>query len=410
MSFVESAYALVTAPGVRQRRRLRLPVTIGSSTACDVIVNSAAVAPLGYVVYSEKGVLHAFHNASSREVPLRSLKALGIELVGPIAGEAKTSGRAMPAPREFLAKEAARFDRLPSAVRTALLGSLPQKARLGVWGFAFTLGIALLTGVGQEAPPALDLADDAKELAFDAIFTQTVGASPKNPDFVKGYEKGVTFVLDMPAVDASLASLMSFDVAGLNLGHELILKINDKVVLQTEAEGACAQESCSKSLRLEQGLLKPGQNKIVFEHTRPESSYFLARIHVRSLPPMKAEETQQAARWLEIAERAYAERQIVPDNVVTAGRFAEQVLKLARERDGAKDVESRAAALKREIDVAHVAMAKALWDEFAVNERLERRPEQERVLDHLLRLYPDPAAPEHARVREKLEELKEKSR
>ncbi len=399
------SYALVTVRGSAARHRVSLPVKIGTSGASDVIVNVEALADHAYTLSSRDRKLCLVREPSGEMVDLSTLRHLGLAVQGPIRfvdGDKRKTTRLVV---EALSNEQAWFQKLPSAARRWLGGNLPQRARLALWGLA-VIGLAAFALHGKDEVTN-DLSAEPLSLKFDTVRSESVGANPKNPDFAKGYENGVTFVVDLPKTAKGQTLLLSFGAAGLNIGKELALEVNGHKVFESEAEAECAQDFCDKSVRLGTKVLKTGKNKLHFAHNQVESSYFVSHLHLRTLPVLKELEAEQMQRWFELAQRSYDERGIVPENLVTAKGYVQKVSKMAGERDGPLEVPAKAKVLENDIDLAFKKVTSDLWTAYAMHEKLGKKLEMEQTLGQLLKLFPDARSDEHAGIIEKLEALKE---
>lgn len=401
----EQAYALVSTRGSKLGRRVPLPARIGVSGKNDIIVNVQALADHAFTLTAAGGKLVLVREPKGEAVDLHTLKNLGLVAKGPIRGDVAVEGGMARTVREALGREKAWFQGLPGVAQKALLGMLPQGLRLAAWASA--LGGLVVLGLSAPEATRLDLSKQPIELTFDAVKSDTLGANPKSADFVKGYEQGITFNVDVPAEQKGHPLVFSFQVAGLNIGNELELKVNGKKAYASAAEADCAQDVCVKSLRIDGKLVKAGNNVLQFKHNEPQSSYFLAKLHVRPLPALSDVEREQLEHWFGLAQRAYDERNIVPENLVTAKSYASKVTKLASERDGVEAVSSKAQILEAEVDRAFAATVQEYWTAHATAEKLGNKADMEQALGQLLKLYPNARSEEHAEVMEKLQELKE---
>lgn len=401
----EQAYALVTTRGSKQSHRVSLPARIGVSGKNDIIVNVQALADHAFTLTVSGNKLVLVREPKGDAVDLHTLKNLGLTAKGPIRGDAVDQGSAKRALREVFGREKAWFQSLPRMAQRWLGGALPQGLRLGAWTSAAAALVALSLSAPEQAAP--DLSKAAVDIAFDVVKSDTFGANPKSPDFAKGYEKGITFQVDVPKDQKGRPLVFSFRLAGLNIGKELELKVNGKPVFETAAEAECAQDVCAKSVRIDGKFVKAGTNTLFFKHNEPQSSYFVAKLHVRPLPALNDLEKQQLDHWLELAQRAYDERGIVPENLVTAKSYVGKLIKLASERDGVSDVAAKALILESDVDRAFAATSEEYWTAFAFAEKLGNKLDMEQSLNQLLKIYPNARSEEHADIMEKLQALKE---
>ena len=396
-------YALLTVKGQKRSQRVPLPAAIGAAGTCDVVVNAAAVADHAYTLYADHGALKLVR-ASGDEVDLGALSKIGLFVTGPVRGTANVGARR--GTREWLAKEAQWFRRRAPLLRALMLGALPQPLRLSAWIAVAATALTVTLALPAQDRNELDRSKQPLELIFDAVRMEPLRAIPNDPT-QGGYENGATFAVDAPAGIEDGATLLSFMAAGLNYGKELTLFVNDEAVWTSEAEAACTQDFCAKSVRLEKGLIGAGRNILRFSHTTPKSSYFIARLHLRPLPPLKMTEVEAITRLMELAERAFAERNIVPENLVSAAGYADQAIKIAGERDGADVYKAKAVVLKQDIERAHEAVTADLWSNVSIQEKVGKKTEVLNLLNQLLRLHPDPHSSVNSHIKERLTALKE---
>jgi hypothetical protein len=404
---VQDAYAVVRVRDDRAKHRLQLPIVIGASPLCDVFVNMADMPAAAFTVEARGGSLVVHDVETDREAPLSVLEALGVRVSGPIHGTAGTRGVTGHA-KELLAREAAFVGRLPGPLRGLLLAPLPQAFRLtATVAVVAALGVAGWRWAQRPPEAAVDLSTAPIPLAFDAVRSETVGANPSSATFRKGYERGITFEVEAPAGIEGRPIMIGFAVAGLNIGKELELLVNDRPLFVSEAETACAQKVCEKTMRADPGLFVPGTNYVRFVHNEPQSSYFISNLLVRALRPLTPEDSEQLAHWLALGARAYDERKIVPENLLAAKKHVAAALKLARERTGGESFAARASVMRGEIDAALDAEKDRLLSDAAIADRLEKRDEVQRALEQLLRLIPDADSQEAIGIRQRLQALKE---
>jgi len=385
--------------------RLPLPLVVGSANDCDVIVNAPSLAGHAYTLRPE-GRSFAVESATlGRDVPAHALNQLGLEVVAVAHGDADKTGMRRAA-SEKLAREAVIVQKLPAPLKVLALGFLPQRARLAVWGAAAAGLLALgLMPAPEEAP--IDNSGVPVTLAWDTIRPKAIGANPASATFPKGYEHGITFAVDAPEVASGEAALLTFLAAGLNVGGEVEIDVNGTLVYTSDADRACATDACAKAVRLPKGLITAGANVVRVVHKEPKSAYLLADIHLRSTPAATQAEVEQAELWLSLAQRAFDERNIMPENLITARKNAEAVVKLAKQKEGVEGPAAKAEALLVEVEKDFAAVTAKIWNDVAIAERINKLDDAEKSLDQLLRLYPDQNSTQAARVRQKKQVIKE---
>lgn len=403
MRKVFEPYAVLTvAPtgGRKTRHRVRLPFTVGASAANAVVVNARSLPASAYRVDADGRTLAMRRLSDGTALPTAQLERLGVAVLGPVYADLDQPPfrRAFA---ELLAREAVLFDKLPTTLRGIMLGALPQKIRLLVLSAVVFAGAMTAINIGNTPDAAPDLSSTPEALGFDAIRLDTLAYHPRKPS-TYGYARGAMFAIEAPKGAENSASLLSFNAAGLNIGKELKFLVNGALVYETAAASECSQEFCQKTVRVERGIIKPGQNLLTIVHAEPKSSYFLAKLHLASLPPLSATEAEEIRHSLDIAQRDFDERNVTPQNLVSAGRYAQIALKLSLERDGGNVWEAKSRVMKNDIDRSLAEVTAALWTEVFVKEKVGKRGETQPFLEQLMRLHPEPGSEENNRVKEKL--------
>jgi hypothetical protein len=395
-------YVILKMKGQRSTK-LSLPLIIGRSTACDVFINSEALAE-PVVVSADANGLQGQRLTREEEFSLDNLKPLGIRVLGPLT---RSSSSIVTRFQYFAMQEKDFVSRLPR-VFAALLGNwLPER-----WSLAFRfalLGLAVCIigfSTGDKASQAntVDKSRVAITLPFDELVTTPIGASHKR----KGYEKGAIFEVELSDSRKSDDLLLSFEAAGLNIGKELTITFNDHTIYESVVRPECIKSFCSLNLRISQNLVKANKQIIKISHINGKSSWFVSELLLVATPPISEVEREQVGRWMAIAERAFAEKEINPGNLVIVKRQLRQSRDFLKRKTGADTLSAKTEAFLREADAAFEQVSSDLWARARVAIKLKRFPE---AIDHfhvLLRLYPDSSTREYRRIQEQLQTLKER--
>jgi len=401
------SYALVRAN--KQWHRLTLPLTIGRHG--DIMVNAMTLPEIAFKLDVSAEDLQLYHYQSQKVVSLDRIEPLGLMAWGPYPvidndGSFKTS--VSIALKELSAKEDFALGSMPHWLRRisgcGLTYGRRWFARMGV----MTTFIALLA-LGTQPKSMPDLSTVPFTLTFGTVHSTPIGASPSRP----GYEQGILFQIDAPEDSHSHQHLLSFKGAGLNIDNEVELVLNDGSIFHSNADANCITSFCDYTIPLAAGLVKSGLNNLKLVHNPAVSAYFLSDLHLSKLDKTKPIELQQVQRWIQIAERHYNEREIVAENIVIAIDQLDKALEFLQTRESepsTRDLTLRASVLKKEAQEAFAALVTDLWNRVKVNQKLEKNHKATKLLELLLRLYPNPTDSEHMRIKQNLTQIKEQSR
>jgi tetratricopeptide (TPR) repeat protein len=405
------AYALVRAPGFTGTARLPLPFTIGASSACDVIINSEAVAPAAILVTGPVGRRSAglaLYDVSGSAVgkPGTTARAAryGISIAGPVYGAPEASSLTRLG-REALAREAAVFSRFSPGLRRLAGGKLPQPLRLGLWAVAAAARVALpFAATSDFGRQAEDLSGHEIALkAFD-VNPERIGATPDFPDLRKGF----TAVFDdakrlKPGTDL----ILRFNANGLDNLGELQLAMNGVEVFSSAADPGCIDAFCEQRVRIPAKAIKEGKNVLKATHSPEDSSYLVKDVQLRALLELTPARRAAVDRLWASARRAYDERGIVPENLLAARSELAKLDQLLLESSGMEETAVQALVLKGAIEKEFERLTADL--EFKADQaaQLGKYEHAQDLLRRLLSLYPDATSDEHLAVKQRLDELKE---
>jgi hypothetical protein len=392
-------YVLISSKQQRQRIRLQLPATIGSNADDDIILNAASLDASAYLLSAAADELVFTHLATNQRTDGEQFKKFGLELAGPIFGQA-TKGRSLRQKiRELLSLEKSWTKNRSKLFQKILLVNCSQSLRF--LSFSAMVALSGYFLFGYPANPPQDLSKEPVVLTFDALFSETIGASKKR----FGYENGITLALDAPESVRKQSTLLSLDAGGLNFGEELKFVVKDKVVFATEADPNCSEEICTLQIPLALGVIAPGLNVITILHEPRESSYLIKNIHLLPTPVITELEIEKIEHLYTLAQRAYEDRELVPENLVSSQYDLKKALALLDSRQRSKGLTEE---LRNKIIVlAHESFAKDFWSKAEVATKLQNYQEAEKQLALLQRLFPDPLSEQYKLAQAKLDAIKE---
>lgn len=389
----------------RTTARLSLPVAIGSSRLCDVIVNSTALPAVSLVLDAgEDGQLAITDARRGTLAGDDRLAALGLTVIGPLAGQPDAGSKRQDLAETLLA-ERGRFARLPGGVRTLLGGFLPQKVRLGAWLAVPVVGIIALASLTREAPVVVeDLSAKKNALTPGGIVAGSVGAVPGYPAFRKGFTFAFT---PNEALPAGSEGVLYFDVKDADEKGELEVYVNERKLWTSTALPECVNTFCRTIIAVPAGLIVAGENVIRAQHQPEGSSYLLKNILLTAAAVPTPERKAQISMVYQRAKRAYDERAIVLQNLVTAREELDRLDKLligAKESDG---VRSDAALLRKatEDGIEKTTDELTFTAEKAV--QLGKHDQAEKQYKELLSLYPEADDKIRLAIQKRLREIKE---
>lgn len=389
---------------LRRQHRLALPVTIGSSRLCDIIVNSSTMPGLSLVLHaSAEGQLVLTDIPRGHAVSLERLEALSLTATGPIAGQPVSSPKQRIT--ELAVAEKMRFRRLPREVQTVLGGFLPQKMRLTVWAaLPLLVLLAIMVGSGNDAAAPSDSSNKKLPLVPGTLITGSIGAVKGYP----AYRKGFTFAFTPNATLASGSdAVLYFDGKDLDENAELKISVNGQELWTSTASPECINAFCKTSIAIPGKLIAAGENIISAVHAPENSSYLLKNLLLTASGVPTAERRAQIAMVYARAKRAFDERAIVLQNLLTAKDELERLDSLLI---GAKDVDSirgDSQLLRKATDEALEKIAADLSFNGERAAQLGHYDQSEKIFKELLTLFPQPDDKTRLNLEKRLREIKE---
>lgn len=381
--------------------RLSVPVTFGAGIHSDVIINAGTLADVAYVATSLADKLNITRITDHKLLAADYFDRFGIQLAGPVAGTPGRSFRQVM--RETAAQEQLFLRHLPKFIQRFLLADFPPRLRYTAWGIMILCGIYGLVKSGRGQEHHADLSDNPISLEYDTVRTELTGSSSRRP----GYEKGALFNVQVPNTGSLTEHLLSFEAAGLNIGGEVGVIVNDVQYFTSDASASCITEFCNFDVKIPDQAFKQDLNTIRFSHQPETSAWFVKNIHLRGIQVATAVEREDIERRIAVAERTYSERGISPENLLLARSELEIGIKLATIRSGMEQLQARMIAMKSDVERAFSEIVAALQSDVSIDMKLGRSVEAQRKLQILLHLFPDPTQPEYQRATEDLKVLKD---
>ena len=390
----------------RSAKRLPLPVTIGSSSLCDVIINSNSVAEFARIIYGRPdGKLGLADPMSGVELPMSNLANYGIAVSGPYS-----LGNKSPIEAKFqdlLAAEAIWFAGLSTKIRSLSGGSLPQKNRLGVWGAGacILLAIGLRLGTGSPARQP-DLSRQPLPITYASITPNGFGSVQS----MRSYANGLTFIVEVPEGVNQLPHTFSFDAKELEADRELTILVNDKEVYSTKPDRDCLSSYCAHSALIPIGTLTKGTNSIFIQHKPVSSDYVVKNLILAQLTNPTGAENVAIQQSFALAKRAFEERGISHENIIAASREVTKLNELLNRRLGVEELQAETSVLSKNIQDELGRMRDELWFNAQKEKQLGNFKSAKTKFEGLLQLHPDNRTKERQLVQEQLDEIAELSK
>lgn len=393
-------YSVAYSQWSRESRRIPLPALVGSDPACDIIINAHAVDARAYAIHRQGKALQIVHLKSGKQVGPEALQRFGIQVSSPLRSPNKTL-RGGSTWRELVAKEDLWLSRQPRWLRLGLGGAMQQHRRFAIWGL-----IASVVMVSTLAPSTTDAIDYSKTpiaIQMDHVSSAIIGVTTQRA----GYENGALLTVVANADQARLAHLLSFRAAKLDMGKELRIFTTAGLVYESEAMPNCIKQFCEIKVRIPAGFLQEGNNEIQLVHDPAGEFYIIGDILLRPLPKITPDEIIRVKRWEKIANRAYNERKIVPENLVQVKRELDQAIDFLDTRAGGDTIRARIEAFRSEAEDAFRSEVKDRWAKVDINQKLKNFESAQFHLDRLRGLFPDTSSKEHQAVQNRISRIKE---
>lgn len=393
-----------TLRNARKCVRMPLPLTIGTSAYADIIVNSHALLPVSYEIQATRGLfsepvesLRITAVKDGSVVHASELRRFGLDIKGPfplIPGMT-----AHPLRRwlvEILVLERQWFMRLPERVRKLLGGGLKQQVRLPIWALVVTSLVALMSVVAAGSKIQEDLSLVPKRLQVGIIDRNTHGASRTR----FGYENGVFFHVE--GYSAKHKSQLHFDIGGLDEDNEVEVIFNGESVYATKADVSCVESFCSRII-----TLPPSEEAKIFFRHNGSGTWLIKNILVNDLVMISPSESASVRKWLEAARRAWVDRNVSAENIVLASEQLAKAEDLASTRTGTEQLLIEIQVLRKEVEGSFAEIVNDLTFKVRKDLKLGDNEAAKQSLKLMLRLYPDPADPEHRRLNQLLKETED---
>lgn len=339
--------------------RLQLPVTVGSGSGADIIINSQRLAPVAKAIVlarhgksatgtSAKPAIKLLDVTSGDASPMAFLEQLGLKVKGPFFGTKPASASLKTKIVERFQDEARWFAGMPSVIQTVFLGGLPQGWRLASWMLISlnTLSFAMIHGGSREV--AQDRSLERNEMAYESMLSRGFGAMGTSRPFANG----VRFSVQVPVESNHIPHVLSFESKELDQAGELRLSVNGTTVWESTVQRECISSYCTQIVAVPGNVVRSGNNEINFEHMSPTSDYVLRSILFQRQKVTNEQERGVLEQSLAAATRSYNERGITYKNLILAH---DQVRGLNRQltgRQGVVDLAEKASALTKTIDAA----------------------------------------------------------
>ena len=379
---------------------LKLPVIIGRSPICDIVLNSDAFADVNHVLYSVDGVDLKLKNLiNGKEEPLNSLKSLDLYFSPLLSTERSLSMATL-----FLA-------RLAQAERQASQ-CLPGLKKLSRQYRTLLYATSLLVGVffcvrrpAQDSALHLDRFATPVPLAYERLFSFSIESSPKFRD----YRRGVQFSIPMPKENHVSNSRLSFDITDLNEVNEFEIVFNDQHVAMIGYEAQCIVTFCNLSFLLPSGWWRTGDNQLMFKHNDLASNFIIQNVLLQPVTPAKEVDRLRVTDRLHAAERLFTERTIAKINLVTALQETKKIISFTHAFSDLQEIGNMALVLQEKVSKEMIKARADLSFEADRHIALGDWPAALAQLRELKELYTADESQDRLRIEEQINRLNRRS-
>lgn len=379
---------------------LPLPIFIGRSATCDVVINSSAFDDIHHVLYSPDGRQLALLNLKAGQPePLDSLKSIGISFSPLIPSEGRITQRQVLRVK-FEEAESKMSSRLPG------LKSLSFNYRMAIYAMGL-LGGGLAYS-NMQTGEQVQLADRFAEpitMAYETLFSYSIDSVPEYRD----YRNGVQFVIPVTQNNVPGASRLSFDINDLNEVGEFDIAFNGHKVATIGYDPNCITSFCNQSFLLPAEWWAKDNNSLAFVHKTVQSNYAIQNILIQPVSNAKEIDRLRVSDRLYAAERLYGERSITPKNLVTALQEAKKIIAYANAFNDLGEISNKAQVLQEQASKELTAARSSLSFEAERQISLGQLPQAVLHLNELKELYGEAEQADRQKIDERIEKLNRRS-
>lgn len=395
-------FALVRTAAKSKWSVMTLPLTIGSQTDSDIVVNAPTMRGVSKIALVDANVVVLLDAQTQEKSALTDLKLFGIEIMGPFA---ENPGR-LPAWRRNLRLALNHENQLFHASYPYFLRkSLPvnQSKRLGV----MAAGLFVAAGLYAAMPDSSGDAPDLSTTAIAAKHGNIVKLGIKSGGSTSSYAKGATIVFSPVETSDAKQHVLTINAAGLDLANELSVQVNGKFLGSTAAQLQCVDSFCALDYAVPPQVLSAEGNAVHIVHNAPESSYEIKNVFFRTMEPATAEELELMQQLLTSAERYHEERFLLAQNIRNAMDATEEIERLLTTRTGADSIKPKFAVMKAKVQKAFQDISSDLQFKLQKELKLNHNSSALAIVGDMLKLYPDPSTRQNSMLMQQKKKLEE---
>ena len=233
-------YALVRTSAKSKWAVMTLPLTIGSQTDSDIVVNAPTMRGVSKIALVDADAVVLVDAQTQEKSTLSDLKLFGIEILGPFA---ENPGK-LPGWRRNLRLALNRENHFfhvgyPKFLHKTLPQDQPK--RIGVIVATLLLGIGLFASI----PDASTDVPDLSMTAIPAKHGNIVKLGIKSGGAGTSYAKGITLAFTPAEAGEAKQHVLTINVSGLDLANELSIQMNGKFLGSTAAQLNCVDSFCA---------------------------------------------------------------------------------------------------------------------------------------------------------------------
>ncbi|MCO4792367.1 MAG: FHA domain-containing protein [Bacteriovoracaceae bacterium] len=370
----------ITLKASNQSRVFRLPVQIGRSANCNIVINDNALDKMILSLDKNSEGDFFIKDQDGNNVSIEILDKIGIG-VGDLA-EKKPVRKSGPF-NKIIDLEQNIIKRVFSKKVPTLLA--PKFMPLRILLILLLVSLPVIKNMINKPGTTADVSHKAVKMDFNSINSLNLGYS-KNVEFRK---KEIILQVILPKSMESEALLFSFEGAGLDKGNEISVFINKNLVYNYQVRKECHKTFCHITMDIPAEYTIPGTNTVTIKHAYPTSPYLLRNFLLKFMPKATQENMIALEYLFALAERYYKDRELAPENLKTSHQTISKAIAMTKEVKFSKELQFKINMLQQKIKDEFKTITKSLNDEISILLKLKKYDKAKYELEKLLRYYPE---------------------
>ncbi len=401
LEYQRSNYAKVKVRGKDRPSYVRLPVLVGSSPQCDVIIHSDVVMPVAKVVYNDGLNLKVFDLKTKNFQTCESLGSYGVQFSGPFLSKVMDKNPFIRRIYELLACEQRWFRSLPVVLQSVFGQRLGQPFRMAVWVIAI-ITLAYF-GLSNNEAPVVDKSNDLVPVKYETVFSQNIGSLPG----FRAYRHGATFAVTIPEDKIGAPHVFHMRLSYLDSAGELVAEVEGQKVFESEVDATCLRQGCDQEFVIPADLVKASPLIVKIIHQKPGSDYLISDILAMSMRPLTENEWFIVRQQYQRAKRFFGERLIARENVFMAQTELQKITTFMSNRTGSTEFKMSAKSLLKEVNAYIESETEEVWFEARKGIKLRDFDLAMKKLQLLKEYFVRPSDPQYSQLLRLIEYVKE---